>query len=465
MLATPTAAGPALHAVQVLPQALGWVVVLSALAWIVHRRLRAAADRARHRAGPWLQQRRGAPPVRVLRWARRVAAGPVGAACRSVLVTGVAAAIGWTVASGSGLSGPETAAISATLSVQLSVHSSLKEGTQRIAATLAGFLIAIGVWKTAGVHTWSIALIAAASLAVGRFMRLGEGAIAVPATSLGVLVVGSTMTDGVVLERMAATIVGVVIGAALSPFASGTGALERAQHRLGAVAAAIADLLAQLGDGTSRDYGAAEAAGWLTRIRELGVDLDAAAAAVADLSGQARWSPWTPVAQVDPMHATVRVLRHSLDQVASIARSLLDATAGPAPEPVRGQFGPVLHAAAGAFAAHARVLTSDTGADRLAAPIEDLRQARRQTARALRAGTADTGTWLFAGSILTDLDRMAGTLDRSAPVLGVDVPTAPVLEVPAVSRVLPAVRAATATARRRHHRRVVARRPDAPASS
>ena len=448
MVTVQVAAGPIAHAAEVLPVALVWVVVLAAVAWGLHRRLRALSATARHRARPWLRARHAAAPVQALRKLHTIAAGPFGEACRTVVVTGVAAAIGWGVASGAGLAGPAMAAISATLSVQLSVHSSMKEGTQRIVASLAGLLIAIGVWKFAGVHTWSVAVIAAASLALGRLMRLGDGAIAVPATSLGVLVVGGTMTDDVVFERMIATIAGVVIGAALSPFATGSTALERAQQRLGALSTAIADLLAHIGDGTSRPYTTAEAAGWLSTARSLGDDLAEAGVAVEELGGQARWSLRTPTSAVDPMRATLRVLAHSLDQVASIARALLDAAVSdPGDTRVSGHLAPMLHAAADAFAAHADVLTDSDDPARLAEPIEDLREVRAETVRTLRASAADTGTWLFAGSILTDVDRMVETLDRSAPVLTVDVPAA-AGGLPTVAEVIPAMKAARRRTRR-----------------
>ncbi|WP_433788952.1 hypothetical protein [Actinoplanes sp. CA-252034] len=46
---------------------------------------------------------------------------------------------------------------------------------------------------------------------------------------------------------------------------------------------------------------------------------------------------------------------------------------------------------------------------------------------------------MLTGSIITDIDRMAGSLERSAPALTVGV-REPGPSIPAVSEVLPAVR-------------------------
>jgi uncharacterized membrane protein YgaE (UPF0421/DUF939 family) len=432
-----TAAG--LSTAETLTTAVLWIIVTAVGALVVRRRVRVIGARATARVALWGRRRPGNGLVRLLKRLRRVTRGQNLATLRTASVIGLAAALGWSVAAGAGLSGPVMAAISATLSVQLSVHSSLKEGIERLGATLAGIAVAVAMWQLIGIHLWSVAVIAGASLVIGRLMRLAEAAVAVPATSLGILVLGDGITHRVIIERITATAVGVVIGAALSPFAGGVSPHERAQARLGALSTAIAELLTRLATAARDGYTAEEASQLLLASRKLDDDLATARAAVDELSGAARWSLTTAASQVAPLQSTLRVLAHSVDQVNSIARSLFDAVAVPDAPEVPAEIAPVLVAAADAFAVHAEVVVDAADVAELAGPIAELREVHRESGQALRRSIDDTGVMLLTGSMLTDLDRMAETLDQTAPALDVDVDPLP-LGIPAVSEVLPVVR-------------------------
>jgi uncharacterized membrane protein YgaE (UPF0421/DUF939 family) len=376
----------------------------------------------------------------VRRWCDRID----GAAARSVLVTAVAAGIAWSAADTLHLAGPVLAAISATLSVQISSHASLREGTQRLIATLAAITVAVGVWKVFGLTPWSVGVIAGCGLAAGRLLRLGDGSVAVPATSLGILVAGSTVTETFIWQRVATTALGIVVGIILSPLVGGMTPVERARLKLAHVSAEIAALLRELGAGVRNGYGREQAADWLARSRELDEDLDDAVDAVEDLTKQARWSLTTPMARVTPLQQTLRALEHGVHQVNSVARSMFDAAASPHTAGVPEQIGQVLVTAADAFTAHA-ALVSDPHADasqdagHLNELLSSLREERRRTLRKVRTELNDTGVLVLTGSIMTDIDRMAGSLGRSAPALAVGERT-PEPGIPAVSEVLPAVR-------------------------
>ncbi|GAA2905486.1 hypothetical protein Acy02nite_87000 [Actinoplanes cyaneus] len=373
------------------------------------------------------------------------------AAGRSALVTAAAAGIAWSAAGTLHLAGPVVAAVSATLSVQMSSHASVREGAQRLLGTLAGIAVAVVVWGAFGLTPWSIAVITACGLVTGRLLRLGDSAVSVPATSLGILVAGSAateaiagspITEAVVWQRIAATALGIVVGAILSPLVGGMTPVQRARFELARLSTGIARLLDRLGAGVRDGYDREQAASWLARSRELTDDLDDAATAVDDLLRQARWSLRTPVTRVTPLQQTLRALDHGVQQVNSVARSMFDATATPRAAAVPGQIGPVLTTAAEAFAAHAALIAdphaqAETGT--LHELLESLRDARRQTLRTVRTEIDDTGVLVLTGSIITDIDRMAGTLERSAPALAVGV-REPGPGIPAVSEVLPAVR-------------------------
>lgn len=424
-----------------------WLVVAAGLALcaltaaLLRRHVRPAVHSGYHalhaRVRPHL-------PERVRCRARWVLDRTEGAAVRAVVVSAVAAGIAWSAATTLDLAGPVIAAISATLSVQISSHASVREGAQRLIATVAAIAAAVGVWHFFGLYWWSIAFIAGCGLAVGRLLRLGDGAVAVPATSLGILVAGSSVTETFMWQRVAATALGIIVGAILSPLVGGETPIERARDRLAHVSAEIALLLGDLGAGARGGYTRDEAAGWLARSRELREDLAEAVSAVDDLSKQARWSLTTPVGRVVPLQQTLRALEHGVHQVNSVARSMFDAIATPMTAAVPEQIGHVLTTAAEAFAAHAD-LVSDPNADatkdagHLDDLLADLREAPRRTLRTVRSEFADTGVLVLTGSIMNDVDRMAGTLARSAPALEVgETPQEP--GIPAVSEVLPAVR-------------------------
>ena len=401
---------------------------------VVEAAARAALARARPHLSPELRRT-------ARRWYERI--DP--ATARSTLVAAIAAGIAWFAAETLQLVGAVTAAITAILSVHLSAHASARDGAKRLIGTLAGVGFAVAVWRVFGPSPVSIAVIAGCGLVVGRLLRLGDGAVTVPATSLGVLVAGSAVSESVMWERVGATGLGIVVGMILSPLVGGMTPLERAHCKLAHLSTEISRLLGDLGTGAARGYGRDQATQWLARSRQLGETLGEAVDAVDDLDRQARWSLTTPLTEVAPVHHTFRVLEHGVHQVNSVARSMFDAAATPHHPGVPDQIGPLLTAASEAFAAHATLETdpdADTTED--AGELEDLldglREARRQTMRTVRSEIDDTGVLVLTGSIITDIDRMAGALARSSPALTVGVKEAAGPGIPAVSEVVPAVR-------------------------
>ncbi|MDR6320552.1 FUSC family protein [Actinoplanes couchii] len=383
-------------------------------------------------------------PAPLRRLGRRIHGKVEATSARSVLVTGIAAGIALAAAQTLHLVGPVLAAISATLSVQMSSHASLREGSKRLIGTVAGIAVTVAVWGAFGISPWSIALIAACGLAAGKLLRLGDSSATVPLTSMGILVGGTMVTETFVWERVEATVLGIVVGVILSPLVGGTTPLEQARIKLAHLSGEIGRLLGSLGAGVRDGYRREQAEQWLARSRELDEDLADAVAAVEELAGQARWSLTTPMTRVNPMDQTLRALEHGVQQVNSVARSMFDAVATPGSPTVPPQIGQVLTAASDAFAAHS-TLVAERGA--AAGPdagglhdlLNSLREARQRIIRTVRTEVDDTGVLVLTGSIITDIDRMAGSLERSAPALTVGV-REPGPGIPAVSEVLPAVR-------------------------
>ncbi|SDT22487.1 FUSC family protein [Actinoplanes derwentensis] len=417
------------------------LVLCAVLAALLRRKVKPAVELTCRALFSRLQPHLPAP---LRRLAHRCREKVEAATARSVLVTGVAAGIALAAAQTLDLAGPVLAAISATLSVQMSSHASLREGSKRLIGTLAGIAVTLAVWGAFGVTPWSIAAIAALGLAAGKLLRLGDSSATVPLTSMGILVGGTMITETFVWERVEATVLGIVVGVILSPLVGGVSPIEQARIKLAHLSGEIGRLLGALGAGVRDGYSREQAEQWLARSRELDEDLAGAVTAVDELTGHARWSLTTPMTRVNPMDQTLRALEHGVQQVNSVARSMFDAVAAPGSPSVPAPIGQVLTAAADAFAAHSELVAvrgaaAGPDAGGLHDLLNSLRAARQRTMRAVRTEVEDTGVLVLTGSIITDIDRMAGSLERSAPALTVGV-REPGPGLPAVSEVLPAVR-------------------------
>lgn len=357
---------------------------------------------------------------------------------RLILVTSLAAGAGWQVADLLGLLSPVVCAIAATLTVQATIHSSFKEGAYRIVATVAGMLIAVMTFHHFGISSLSVVFVVGVSLVVGRALRLGaEGSLQVPVTSLFLFVLGTSLTDDLMLDRMMANLLGVALGVCFSLFAHPSTPLENASGKLELLSLEIAKQLSVLASGASRPYTRSEAAAWLSDSRRLSGLLSEATAAVESAVLHARWSLGASSDEVSPLLKTVQVLSHSSDQVNSIARTLFDAAAADSstvlPEGVTAALGMTGEA----FALHAEALSADPAAAPgvLEDVLDEVREVRERSLTNLRS-IDDTGAWLLSGSILTDIDRMVDELDHSAPALDLDAP--------GTRSVLPVVREALA---------------------
>ena len=68
---------------------------------------------------------------------------------------------------------PIVAPLMALLVVQLTLYKTLMHGLGRVGGVLAGVLVAVGVANVVGLTWWSLGVVVAGSLVVGRLLRLG----------------------------------------------------------------------------------------------------------------------------------------------------------------------------------------------------------------------------------------------------------------------------------------------------
>lgn len=354
-------------------------------------------------------------------------------------VTGAASAAAWTLAGSAGLTAQVTATIAAVLTVQVSLHWSFRGGASMAVATLAGLLLAYGLYRTTGIHGWSVPLVVVSALVVGRALRLGpEGSLQVPATSLFVFVMGERLTDALILDRIAATVLGVGVGMAFSLVAHPRQPKDRASTELARLSTDIATVLRRLSAGLAVGYTREDAAAWLRSSRALETRLDRARTAVDAAEGQARWSLVSSTADAADLTARLSVLTLAVGQVRGIARTLYDGMVDGAPVPPES-LARLLSGTAEAFAAHAEAL----GDDRATGTVvqQALARVRDDQVDALTSvrNADDTQVWLLSGPILSDVDRMVDQLCEGAPAVGRTGPSRRTI-IPAVKEVVPAVR-------------------------
>jgi uncharacterized membrane protein YgaE (UPF0421/DUF939 family) len=339
---------------------------------------------------------------------------------RMIVVVSAASGLAWLVGSLLGLSAPAVGAVACVLTVQTTTHLSLRTGAVRIIATAAGLGVAVVMFRYAGVDTLSVVAVVAVSMVVGYLLGLGhEGAKIVPATSLIMFALGGALTGTLVWGDMAATLLGVVIGAFASIAAQPDSALIRAQNQLSQLSSQIGSLLATLGDGTRTDYTRYQAREWLTQARNLVTVYTQAHQAVSEALAHATFTTSTARAEAKELKTSLTVLQYSIDQVTAIARALFDAVVVDTEVP--DTLGNVLTATADAFVANAALESpTNTNVDpsHLDDAIDQIKSDRATSLHSLRQ-MDDTGMWLLSGSIIADVDRMVTQLEGNSAALTV----------------------------------------------
>lgn len=337
-----------------------------------------------------------------------------------ILVTAVAASIAWALASIAGIASPVPAAVAATLTVALSVNRSLRTGVSLLGATAAALLVAFALYQVWGLHVWTAGVIVAISLMIGRVMRLGpEGSLQIPATALFVYVLGEGLTDAVIIHRIAATLLGVVVGVVFSFIAHPETPEQRITEQMSDLSGRLADVLTDIGTKSVSGCSREQTARWLTECRTLAVEVRRLGESLDDLalgsrvkvaSGRSRRSHGQAIRD------QYSVLQQTTAQVNDIARGLFDATSRGTvvvPEGISA----MLTSTGAALSVHASTLASSIadGGDPPTGVIHALDavvEGRSRSVESLKS-VDDTGALLLGSSIVTEVDRMLDQLRAS----------------------------------------------------
>jgi hypothetical protein len=326
---------------------------------------------------------------------------------------------------------PVLAPLTALLVVQLTLYETLASGLRRVVSVVAGVLLALGFSEFVGFTWWSLGLLIAAALVVGKVLRVGEQLMEVPISAMLVLAVSGShsVATGRVYETLLGAGVGMAVNAALAPplylQPAGDAIIELAER----MAAVLRDIARDLRAGWSRE----RARRWLEDVRRLGGDVARAQRAFARAEQSLRLNPrgrrFGPV--TPSLRAALAALEHVGVALRGAVRSLSDrANAAPADSPdaspyddaLRAAIADVLDDVADSLVGLARLaatnVTAPTGEDAALRDALDRAQARRSELAerlAVDAG-ADRFAWQADGALLANLDRVLVELDpRTGP--------------------------------------------------
>ncbi|KRB45033.1 hypothetical protein ASD90_15170 [Terrabacter sp. Root181] len=234
---------------------------------------------------------------------------------------------------------PFYAPMAALLVVDRTMVRSLSASAQRIAAVVLGLSVAWIVATVFGVTWWTMFGVILVALVIGRWSRLGEHGIQVPAmVLLSLITVGGTDEQFTYLT-IVETVAGGVIGVATNAIVFAPLHLTKPRQRVSALARQVRELLEEMAEGLRGDWDEQTARRWYRRGTEIG---DKAPYVVDDIHTGRESTRFNLRENLRPADVdwdgyerTVTTLRRTVWEVTGIARTLVDAAderrRGPAP--------------------------------------------------------------------------------------------------------------------------------------
>ena len=318
-----------------------------------------------------------------------------------------------------------TGALTALLVVQATAYSTVKMGAVRVGAVLSGVLVATLLSNWVGLTWWSLGAAIAASLVLGKVLRLGEQTLEVPITAM--LILGVTNHDIAAEIRILNTLIGAGVGVAFNlvyPPPMPTGRAARAIVRVAEAAAAPLDAAGDALDGGPITR--AQVDSWLDRVRSATREVATARETVALLQDSRRFNPRAlGTMDVEPVLATgLDTLEHCLLDIRSLFTVLAaeipseERPDDPYGEELRRAFAVVMHDVADCLRAFSSLVVAEAEQregeteEALAESLEILRETRAILTELIMVNTQDdSSAWLLRGSVLAALGQVLARLD------------------------------------------------------
>lgn len=358
---------------------------------------------------------------------------------------------------------PVLAPLTALLVVQLTLHQTVAHGWERIASVTAGVLVALGVATVAGLTWWSLGVVVALSLVIGRLLRLGPHRPEVAISAMLVLAVGGSGAGYAATDRVVETLIGAAVGVVVNLVVAPPLYVQPAGDAIAGLSRSTALFLRELADAVADGWSRAEADRWLDRARGLGRLVAEADRSLGQAEESTRLNPRGARARAlrPRLRTALTALEHTYVSLRSLCRAMLDrayyvpeAEGGEAfSAPVRLALADALRAAAGAVE-RVEGVTQPPPAPELArlqvlSHVQELGRHRDRLAALLRIDPAvDEAAWQQHGALLAALDR--ARVEVEAAVRVTDVPWRP---APLTERQRRTVRRAVDTHRRRQEER------------
>ena len=338
---------------------------------------------------------------------------------RQTLVTSAAAGVSWQVGDLAFKNGGLVAAIVATLSVHISLHKSAREGFGQILGTAIGAGVALLSVLLFPFGIVTVATTVILCSIVARALHLGEVAsINVPVTAL--IVIGPGLSESTALHRMISTLVGASIAIFFSYFAHSNTPAGRTIDQIASLGVKAAALLSEMAVGVEDGFSQEDAGAWLAKARRLVEGIPSVRAQSLEARSYARWFPTAERDEAEELYARGVALEHTIVQIRTIARTLFDsAVEGGIPKSTNRHIAQALSAASYAITAKLDEMADEGDGVVDDSATEDVRQAGAALADTLMEAAAkvDQEQLVRSISLVTNIDRIADSLDRSAPAL------------------------------------------------
>ena len=318
-----------------------------------------------------------------------------------------------------------TGALTALLVVQATAYSTLKMGAVRVGAVLSGVLVATLLSNWVGLTWWSLGAAIAASLLLGKVLRLGDQALETPITAM--LILGVTNHDIAAEIRILNTLIGAGVGVAFNliyPPPMPTARAERALLRVAEMAAAPLDAA---GDALAEGpITRAQVDSWLDRARSATRAVASATETIGLLNDSRRFNPRAlGTMDVEPVLASGL---DTLEQCLLDIRGLFTVLAAEIPteerpddpygEELGSAFAVVMHDVADCLRAFSSLVVAEAEQregeteQALAESLEILRETRAILTELIMVNTQDdSSAWLLRGSVLAALGQVLAHLD------------------------------------------------------
>jgi len=318
-----------------------------------------------------------------------------------------------------------TGPLTALLVMQASAFSTLKMGAVRVAAVLAGVLVATLVSIWIGLTWWSLGAVIAASLVIAKILRLGEQAMEAPISAM--LILGVTSPNVAAEIRVLNTLIGAGVGVAFNLIYPPALPTRRAGRAIVGVAEATAAPLDAASEALAMGpINREHVRDWLDRVQASNRRLTMAIETVASLKDSRRLNPRAlGTTDIEPVLASgLRTLEACLLAIRALFAVMLagvpteDRPDDPYGEELRAAFAVVLHDAADCIRAFGSLVLAEVDereeeAERhLDESLEILRETQAVLTQLLMVDPQENkSSWLLRGSILAAVQHVLDELN------------------------------------------------------